>query len=347
MSGEARLDLEDFGGDRRRRGRRLRLLSHGLSTVGQPASSTLEVGPPRAIIERLVKAITVVPHQPESARLEDVPEPDAREGSVLVEAIAVGVCGTDVEIVEGKYGWAPPGQTRLVLGHESLGRVIDPGPSSGLRDGRPRRRHRPAPRPGAVPELRGRRVGHVPQRPVHRARHQGDRRLHVRALADRARVRDEGRPVARPARRAARADDGRHQGVGAGRRGRPARLLGAAHRARHRRRPDRPAGGARRQAARARGPRPGPGGVGRQAGARAGARRDVSQRHGRGRRLRAGRHRRVHGRRAGHRRRDPGGGARAASSASRASAAAAGPPACPPPTSPRRSCSRTTSSSAA
>ena len=29
-------------------------------------------------------------------------------GSVLVEAIAVGVCGTDVEIVEGKYGWAPP-----------------------------------------------------------------------------------------------------------------------------------------------------------------------------------------------------------------------------------------------
>jgi len=27
-----------------------------------------------------------------------------------VEAIAVGVCGTDVEIVEGKYGWAPPGK---------------------------------------------------------------------------------------------------------------------------------------------------------------------------------------------------------------------------------------------
>jgi hypothetical protein len=23
--------------------------------------------------------------------------------------VAVGVCGTDVEIVEGKYGWAPPG----------------------------------------------------------------------------------------------------------------------------------------------------------------------------------------------------------------------------------------------
>jgi threonine dehydrogenase-like Zn-dependent dehydrogenase len=57
------------------------------------------------------------------------------EGSVLVEAIAVGVCGTDVEIVEGKYGWAPPGKTRLVLGHESLGRVIDPGSSKSLKKG--------------------------------------------------------------------------------------------------------------------------------------------------------------------------------------------------------------------
>jgi len=80
-----------------------------------------------------MKAITVEPHKPESARLEDIAEPDARNGSVLVEAIAVGVCGTDVEIVEGKYGWAPQGKTRLVLGHESLGRVIDPGPNSSLK----------------------------------------------------------------------------------------------------------------------------------------------------------------------------------------------------------------------
>jgi len=44
---------------------------------------------------------TVEPHKPGTARLEDIPEPDAQEGSVLVEAIAVGVCGTDVEIVDG------------------------------------------------------------------------------------------------------------------------------------------------------------------------------------------------------------------------------------------------------
>ena len=82
-----------------------------------------------------MKAITVLPLQPETAKLEDIAEPDAHEGSVLVQAIAVGVCGTDVEIVEGKYGWAPPGQSRLVLGHESLGRVLDPGPGSALRTG--------------------------------------------------------------------------------------------------------------------------------------------------------------------------------------------------------------------
>jgi threonine dehydrogenase-like Zn-dependent dehydrogenase len=82
-----------------------------------------------------VKAITVEPGRAGSARLEEVAEPDPREGSVLVEAVAVGVCGTDVEIVEGKYGWAPEGAKRLVLGHESLGRVLDPGPSDGLAAG--------------------------------------------------------------------------------------------------------------------------------------------------------------------------------------------------------------------
>ena len=82
-----------------------------------------------------MQAITVEPKKAGSAQLEDVPEPDMRDGAVLVGAIAVGVCGTDVEIVEGKYGWAPPGKTRLVLGHESLGRVVDPGPAGGLTKG--------------------------------------------------------------------------------------------------------------------------------------------------------------------------------------------------------------------
>jgi threonine dehydrogenase-like Zn-dependent dehydrogenase len=82
-----------------------------------------------------MKAITVEPKKEGSVLLEEVAEPNEREGSVLVEAIAVGVCGTDIEIVEGKYGWAPPDGTRLVLGHESLGRVIDPGLHAGLKRG--------------------------------------------------------------------------------------------------------------------------------------------------------------------------------------------------------------------
>jgi threonine dehydrogenase-like Zn-dependent dehydrogenase len=78
---------------------------------------------------KLMRAITVEPLTPDSVRLEEIPEPESRYGEVLVEAVAVGVCATDVEIIEGKYGWAPPGKQRLVLGHESLGRVLDPGTS--------------------------------------------------------------------------------------------------------------------------------------------------------------------------------------------------------------------------
>jgi threonine dehydrogenase-like Zn-dependent dehydrogenase len=53
----------------------------------------------------------------------DVPEPQAGAGELLVDGLALGVCGTDREISRGEYGWAPEGRERLVLGHESLGRV--------------------------------------------------------------------------------------------------------------------------------------------------------------------------------------------------------------------------------
>jgi len=74
-----------------------------------------------------MQAVTVIPGVAGSARLDEVPEPDPELGSVVVEALAVGICGTDAEIASGQYGWAPPGSERLILGHESLGRVIDPG----------------------------------------------------------------------------------------------------------------------------------------------------------------------------------------------------------------------------
>ena len=43
---------------------------------------------------------------------------------MLVETLSIGVCGTDREIVAGAYGRAPAGEESLVLGHESLGRVL-------------------------------------------------------------------------------------------------------------------------------------------------------------------------------------------------------------------------------
>jgi glucose 1-dehydrogenase len=82
-----------------------------------------------------MKAVTVQPGTTGSVRYEEVPEPEEGAGSVLVETVAVGICGTDVEIASGDYGWAPPGRDRLVLGHESLGRVLDPGPATGLQTG--------------------------------------------------------------------------------------------------------------------------------------------------------------------------------------------------------------------
>jgi threonine dehydrogenase-like Zn-dependent dehydrogenase len=82
-----------------------------------------------------VQAITVIPMQAGSARLDEVADPRREEGDVLVQTLAVGVCGTDLEICRGDYGWAPPGRDRLVLGHESLGRVLEAPGSGDLRSG--------------------------------------------------------------------------------------------------------------------------------------------------------------------------------------------------------------------
>jgi threonine dehydrogenase-like Zn-dependent dehydrogenase len=72
----------------------------------------------------VVRALTVRPGVKDSLSLREVPEPPEEHGPVLVESLAVGLCGTDAEIVSGAYGQSPPGQELLVLGHENLGRVL-------------------------------------------------------------------------------------------------------------------------------------------------------------------------------------------------------------------------------
>jgi threonine dehydrogenase-like Zn-dependent dehydrogenase len=83
----------------------------------------------------LVKAVTVVPLKKDSIDLIEMPEPPEADGPVLVQTTAIGICGTDLEIVNGEYGWAPPGDDRLTIGHESLGRVLDAPADSGLNKG--------------------------------------------------------------------------------------------------------------------------------------------------------------------------------------------------------------------
>ena len=82
-----------------------------------------------------MRAITVGPGEPDSAALEEMPEPAPEEGAILVDGIALGICGTDVEIVRGDYGEAPEGSERLILGHESLGRVREAPGDSGFAPG--------------------------------------------------------------------------------------------------------------------------------------------------------------------------------------------------------------------
>src|SRR5262249_60360216 len=87
--------------------------------VARAPAATRMRGNPRAGM----RAITVSPGTAYSARLEEVPEPPESDCPVLVRTLALGVCGTDREILDGRYGFAPPGQQRLILGHESLGAV--------------------------------------------------------------------------------------------------------------------------------------------------------------------------------------------------------------------------------
>jgi glucose 1-dehydrogenase len=82
-----------------------------------------------------MRALTTVPLTAGSLAVTDVPDPTPQPGDLLVDAIAVGVCGTDKEIVAGDYGWAPPGQERLVIGHESFGRVRTAPEGSGFAPG--------------------------------------------------------------------------------------------------------------------------------------------------------------------------------------------------------------------
>lgn len=82
-----------------------------------------------------MKAIAATPRKKKSARLVEVPVPSVGDDEVLVRMRLCGLDGTDREIDEGLYGDPPEGEDFLVIGHESLGVVVEVGAK--VRDLRP------------------------------------------------------------------------------------------------------------------------------------------------------------------------------------------------------------------
>ncbi|HLK20796.1 MAG TPA: glucose 1-dehydrogenase [Bryobacteraceae bacterium] len=75
-----------------------------------------------------MKAVAVFPGK-HLVEVIDHPEPQlASPTQAKVRMLDVGVCGTDREIISFEYGTPPDGFDYLILGHESLGEVVQTGP---------------------------------------------------------------------------------------------------------------------------------------------------------------------------------------------------------------------------
>lgn len=76
-----------------------------------------------------MKALAVFPGSRE-IKLVDMNDPDISEpDQVKLQILDVGICGTDKEICAFEYGTPPVGEDHLVIGHESLARVVAAGPA--------------------------------------------------------------------------------------------------------------------------------------------------------------------------------------------------------------------------
>jgi threonine dehydrogenase-like Zn-dependent dehydrogenase len=84
-----------------------------------------------------VKAVAVYPGTKEFKVIADHPEPHIESGGqIKLRMLEVGICGTDKDIVSFQYGTPPEGSEYLVIGHESLGEVMETGSAvSGIQKG--------------------------------------------------------------------------------------------------------------------------------------------------------------------------------------------------------------------
>jgi threonine dehydrogenase-like Zn-dependent dehydrogenase len=74
-----------------------------------------------------MKAIAVVPQRKDVQLIDCAAPAIAAPTQVAVRVLEVGVCGTDREICAFDYGTPPTGADHLVIGHESLGEVVEVG----------------------------------------------------------------------------------------------------------------------------------------------------------------------------------------------------------------------------
>lgn len=84
-----------------------------------------------------MKAVAVFPKSKELRVINDAPEPRLSSPTqVRVRTLEVGVCGTDKEILDFRYGSPPDGEDFLIIGHEALGEVVEVGEQvQGLKPG--------------------------------------------------------------------------------------------------------------------------------------------------------------------------------------------------------------------
>lgn len=76
-----------------------------------------------------MKAVAVAPSRRKVELLDVAPPALDTPSAVKVRILDVGVCGTDREICAMDYGTPPDGSEHLVIGHESLGEVVEVGPA--------------------------------------------------------------------------------------------------------------------------------------------------------------------------------------------------------------------------
>jgi threonine dehydrogenase-like Zn-dependent dehydrogenase len=76
-----------------------------------------------------MKAVAVDPSRRRVGLVEERAPRVAAPTDVRLRMLEVGVCGTDREICAFEYGTPPAGSDHLIIGHESLGEVVEVGPA--------------------------------------------------------------------------------------------------------------------------------------------------------------------------------------------------------------------------